>query len=182
MAVTETASTQRPSPRRRTAAGDRARRRLGMLYALPTAIYVIVFFVIPLLLVARMSVEQLDAPRRRPRDQLPEQLHLDRQEHAVLAGGRFTIEYTIIVTILLIGLGLGLALLVQESGRWTGSCGRASCSRGDRAGDGLVAVLGLLLAARSARSARRSRRLGLIDNPIQFLETSAQRAAVHGRS
>ena len=32
----------------------------------------------------------------------------------------FTIEYTIIVTILLIGLGLGLALLVQESGRWPG--------------------------------------------------------------
>ena len=32
----------------------------------------------------------------------------------------FTIEYTVIVTILLIGLGLGLALLVQESGRWAG--------------------------------------------------------------
>jgi multiple sugar transport system permease protein len=30
----------------------------------------------------------------------------------------FTIEYTLIVTVLLIGLGLGLALLVQERGRW----------------------------------------------------------------
>jgi multiple sugar transport system permease protein len=30
----------------------------------------------------------------------------------------FTIEYTIIVTILLVGLGLGLALLVQEGSRW----------------------------------------------------------------
>ena len=33
----------------------RARRRIGMLYALPTAIYVAVFFVAPLLLVVRMS-------------------------------------------------------------------------------------------------------------------------------
>ena len=32
----------------------------------------------------------------------------------------FTIEYTVLVTVLLIGLGLGLALLVQEGGRWVG--------------------------------------------------------------
>ena len=32
----------------------------------------------------------------------------------------FTVEYTVIVTVLLIGLGLGLALLVQEGGRWSG--------------------------------------------------------------
>ncbi len=32
----------------------------------------------------------------------------------------FTIRYTVIVTVLLIGLGLGLALLVQESSRWVG--------------------------------------------------------------
>jgi multiple sugar transport system permease protein len=33
----------------------------------------------------------------------------------------FTIEYTILVTILLIGLGLGMALVVQEAGRWVGA-------------------------------------------------------------
>ena len=32
----------------------------------------------------------------------------------------FTIEYTLLVTVLLIGLGLGLALLVQEGGRYVG--------------------------------------------------------------
>jgi multiple sugar transport system permease protein len=31
---------------------------------------------------------------------------------------RFTLTYTVIATVLLIGLGLGLALLVQESSRW----------------------------------------------------------------
>jgi multiple sugar transport system permease protein len=33
----------------------------------------------------------------------------------------FTIEYTILVTILLLSLGLGMALLVQEAGRWVGA-------------------------------------------------------------
>jgi multiple sugar transport system permease protein len=33
---------------------------------------------------------------------------------------RFTLLYTVITTVLLIGLGLGLALLVQESTRWKG--------------------------------------------------------------
>ena len=32
----------------------------------------------------------------------------------------FTIEYTILATILLVGIGLGLALLVQTGGRWVG--------------------------------------------------------------
>jgi len=32
----------------------------------------------------------------------------------------FTLKYTVIATVLLIGLGLGLALLVQESSRWKG--------------------------------------------------------------
>ena len=33
---------------------------------------------------------------------------------------RFTLKYTVLATILLIGLGLGLALMVQESSRWKG--------------------------------------------------------------
>ena len=32
----------------------------------------------------------------------------------------FTLKYTVLATVLLIGLGLGLALLVQESSRWKG--------------------------------------------------------------
>jgi multiple sugar transport system permease protein len=33
----------------------------------------------------------------------------------------FTIEYTVLVTVLLVGLGLAVALLVQEAGRWVGA-------------------------------------------------------------
>jgi multiple sugar transport system permease protein len=107
-------------PAARTSGWRRARRRLGMLYAAPTAIYVLVFFVLPLLLVVRMSAGNwtlLSGDRG---------LNFPNNYTAILKNSlfwpavAFTVEYTVIVTILLIGLGLGLALLVQESGRWTG--------------------------------------------------------------
>ena len=55
MAVTET-TPRAATARTRTSGWYRARRRQGLLYALPTAIYVAVFFVMPLILVARMSL------------------------------------------------------------------------------------------------------------------------------
>ena len=59
----------------------------------------------------------------------------------------FTIEYTVIVTVLLIGLGLGLALLVQERGRWVGHVAHSNpLARIARSGVGIAAVLGLLFA------------------------------------
>ena len=59
MAVTDTSTTttgRATATRARTSGWYRARRRQGLLYALPTAIYVAVFFVLPLLLVGRMSL------------------------------------------------------------------------------------------------------------------------------
>ena len=109
---------------------------------------------------------QLDAARRRPRPELPDQLHRHRRRtRCSCPAVVFTIEYTVIVTIFLIGLGLGLALLVQESGRWSGLLRtELPAAGGDRPGDGLAPVLGLLLAdhrtdqpaARGARCDRRS--------------------------
>ena len=32
----------------------------------------------------------------------------------------FTLEYTVLATVLLLGMGLGLALLIQSGGRWRG--------------------------------------------------------------
>ena len=40
----------------------------------------------------------------------------------------FTIDYTVLVTVLLIGLGLAMALLVQETGRWVGCLADGSFS------------------------------------------------------
>ena len=84
----------------------------------------------------------------------------------------FTIEYTVLVTVLLIGLGLGLALLVQEGGRWVGFL-RTSlpAARGGRAWRRRRCCSGASTRRRSGRSARCSRQLGLIDEPISFLGT-----------
>lgn len=99
--------------RRRTAA-------VGWLYALPTLVIVVALFVLPLLLVLQMSVSDwplfggnrgIDFPRN-----FVKAVTNPRFGPAVL----FTIEYTVIATVLLLVLGLGLALLVQESTRWKG--------------------------------------------------------------
>ena len=91
---------------------------MGVAYAAPTAVFVAVFFITPLLLVARMSLSSwplltgfggLNFPKN----------YLSIWNNALFGPAvLFTIEYTLIVTVLLIGLGLGLALLVQERGRW----------------------------------------------------------------
>ena len=90
---------------------------MGLAYAAPTAVFVAVFFITPLLLVARMSLSSwplltgfggLNFPKN----------YLSIWNNALFGPAVvFTIEYTLIVTVLLIGLGLGLALLVQERGR-----------------------------------------------------------------
>ncbi len=99
-----------------------ARRRslYGMAYAAPTAILVAVFFIVPLLLVARMSASDWtllagDRGINFPRDY--QSLGASPLLGPAIA---FTITYTVIVTVLLIGLGLIMALLVQEGGRWVG--------------------------------------------------------------
>ena len=98
----------------------RRRRLLGVAYATPTAVMVAVFFVIPLLLVTQMSASDWtllggDRGLNFPRDYAA--LGSDRLFWPAVA---FTIKYTVIVTVLLIGLGLFMALLVQVGGRWVG--------------------------------------------------------------
>lgn len=98
----------------------RRRMLLGMGYAAPTAIMVAVFFIVPLLLVARMSASDWTLLAGDRGLNFPD-------NYASVGSGRlfwpaveFTIRYTVIVTVLLIGLGLLMALLVQERGRWSG--------------------------------------------------------------
>jgi multiple sugar transport system permease protein len=97
----------------------RRRRFIGALYALPTAALVGVFFVWPLILVARMSASEwklLTGDRG---------LNIPRNYESLDANPlfwpalEFTIRYTVIVTVLLIGIGLLLAIIVQETSRWS---------------------------------------------------------------
>lgn len=96
------------------------RQLQGIGYAIPTIVLVGVFFVLPLLLVGRMSLSDWSLLSGDRGINFPD-------DYTALASNRlfwpavvFTIEYTVLVTFLLIGLGLGLALLVQEGGRYVG--------------------------------------------------------------
>jgi len=145
---------------------------MGVAYAAPTAVLVAVFFITPLLLVARMSLSSwplltgfggLNFPKN----------YLSIWNNALFGPAVvFTIEYTLIVTVLLIGLGLGLALLVQERGRWA-----------DMLRTVILLPVSLGLAAASllfwgfyspsiGPINPILQQLGLIHNPISFLGTS----------
>ena len=94
------------------------RQLMGVAYAAPTVVFVAVFFITPLLLVARMSLSSWPLLMGNGGLNFPKN-YLSIWKNALFGPAVvFTIEYTLIVTVLLIGLGLGLALLVQERGRW----------------------------------------------------------------
>src|SRR5260370_219450 len=148
------------------------RRLMGAAYAAPTAVFVAVFFLTPLLLVPRMSLRRWPLLTGNGGLNFPKN-YLSIWKNALFGPAVvFTIEYTLIVTVLLIGLGLGLALLVQERGRWV-----------DMLRTVILLPLSLGLAAASllfwgfyspsiGPINPILEQLGLIHDPISFLGTS----------
>src|SRR5208283_5303495 len=103
-------------------AGWRRRHQLvGLVYAIPTVAFVAVFFLTPLVLVARMSLSSWPLLAGYKGLNFPKNFVAIWNNQLFWPAVVFTIEYTVLVTILLIGLGLGMALLVQEAGRWVGA-------------------------------------------------------------
>ncbi len=98
----------------------RTRQIQGVLYVLPTAFIVLVFFILPILLVGQMSASDWELLRGDSGLNFPDNYAAIERNTLLFGAVVFTITYTLLVTVLLIGLGLVLALIVQESGRWTG--------------------------------------------------------------
>jgi multiple sugar transport system permease protein len=107
-----------PASRRHRSSYSRA--VTGWLYATPTAVFVGVFFVLPLLLVLRMSASNWPLLSGNQGLNLPTNYHTAVSNAFFVDSVVFTLKYTVLATVLLIGLGLGLALLVQESTHWKG--------------------------------------------------------------
>lgn len=103
-------------------AGWRRRYQLwGVAYAIPTIAFVAVFFLTPLVLVARMSLSSWPLLTGYKGLNFPKNFVAIWNNQLFGPAVVFTLEYTVLVTILLIGFGLGMALLVQEAGRWVGA-------------------------------------------------------------
>ncbi|WP_405374002.1 MULTISPECIES: carbohydrate ABC transporter permease [unclassified Microbacterium] len=117
MAVTDSALRPAPTRRRRRTIGGAAQ---GWAFASPTALFVIFLFLIPLGLVLQMSGSDWPLLSGNQGLNLPENF-IDAVDHRLFWDSvRFTLLYTVVTTVLLLGLGLGLALIVQESTRWKG--------------------------------------------------------------
>jgi multiple sugar transport system permease protein len=104
--------------------GAAARRRRhaarGWLYVSPTAVAVIALFVLPLLLVFQMSASKWPLLAGNKGLNFPNNFDKAFNNRFFVDSVVFTLKYTGLATVLLLALGLGLALLVQESGRWRG--------------------------------------------------------------
>ena len=109
--------TQPPAvPRRRRRSGALS----GWLYATPTALFVLLLFVLPLLLVLQMSGSDWPLLGGNQGWNFPENYQDAVSNRFFWDSVLFTLKYTILTTIILLALSLGLALLVQESTRWKG--------------------------------------------------------------
>jgi multiple sugar transport system permease protein len=110
-------SGRRPTPTPSSRRGDGFK---GWLYATPTAVFVAVLFVLPLLLVIKMSVSRWPLLTGDQGVNMPDNYTKVLNNRFFADSVVFTLKYTLVATVLLIALGLGLALLVQESSRWKG--------------------------------------------------------------
>ena len=104
----------------RTSAWTRRRQFTGAAYALPTLVFVLVFFILPLFIVGQMSASDWKLLGGDKGINFPTNYGALNSSPLFWPAIEFTIRYTVIVTVLLIGLGLGLALIVQETSRWVG--------------------------------------------------------------
>jgi multiple sugar transport system permease protein len=90
------------------------------MYVAPTVVFVAVFFIAPLLLVVRMSASQWPLLGGDKGLNLPTNYQVMADSSLFWPAVGFTLEYTVLATVLLLGMGLGLALLIQSGGRWRG--------------------------------------------------------------
>jgi multiple sugar transport system permease protein len=161
-----------PQRRRPAQKGLRRRRGLtGWAYAAPTAVYVAIFFVLPILLVTQMSVSDWGLFAGNQGINAPDNFKTAVDQPLFWPAVRFTVKYTVVTTLILIGLALALALLVQESTRWTGFLRTAILVPSAL---GLASASLLFYALYSSDSGPFGKTLqnaGLTDRPVSFLGT-----------
>lgn len=90
-----------------------SRPTLGVLYAAPAAVVVLVFFLVPLALVAWMSLHEWPLIGD-PTFNAPANYTAIADNPLFVDAVLFTLKYTVIVTVVLFGAAFGLALLVQR--------------------------------------------------------------------
>ena len=97
---------------------EKAETKRGWLYALPDWVFIVTLLFIPCLLLVVMACSRWGLMSGSRGFNFPDNF-IKVFQHPLLGQSIvFTLEYTVIVTVILLALGLGLALIVQESSRW----------------------------------------------------------------
>lgn len=109
-----------PAPRPHKRPWYRSRAAKGALYASPAALFVLAFFVIPLVLVGQMSASEWPLIQGNQGINLPDNYANMTDDRLFWPAVWFTIKYTVIVVVLLLGLAMAMALLVQRRRRGVG--------------------------------------------------------------
>jgi multiple sugar transport system permease protein len=156
-----TAPAPAPSQRR----PRRTQKFAGWAYAAPTAVFVLIFFVVPIGIVARMSASDWSLFAGYRGINAPENYQKALDDRLLWPAAWFTLKYTVVTTVILLGLALLLALLVQESNRWTGFL-RTSFLVPSALG--LASASLLFYALYSPQSSPFN---ALVDEPVSFLGT-----------
>lgn len=165
---------ERPArPSRATPPRWRSRTVKGLVYAAPTAVFVAVFFLLPLLLVGQISLSDWPLLAGDRGVNAPENYADATDSPLFWPAVRFTLLYTVIVTVVLLALALLLALLVQESRPAAGFFRTVYFLPGAL---GLASASLLFWGLYSPTTGPLSgilEKLGLLDDPVSFLGTPA---------
>ena len=111
-------SPKRAGARRKATPAMLKEYRRGFLYALPDWLMIVFLFLVPIGLLLYMSCSRWTLMGGNKGLNFPDNFVAVFQNGLMGQATLFTIEYTVIATVLLLALGLGLALIVQESTRW----------------------------------------------------------------
>ncbi|GKQ37844.1 carbohydrate ABC transporter permease [Streptomyces sp. A012304] len=160
-----------PPPRPARAPRWRSRTAQGLGYAAPTALFVAVFFVLPLLLVAQMSLSDWPLLAGDQGGNAPENYTDITDSPLFWPAVRFTLLYTVIVTVVLLGLALLLALLVQESRPGAGFFRTVYFLPGALGLASASLLFWGLYSPTTGPLSRTLEKLGLVDDPVSFLGT-----------
>ncbi len=108
-----------PKPRSGSSASRRRKSLVGLAYASPLAVFVLGLFVLPLLTVGQMSASNWNLLGGNQGVNFPQNYNDLGSESLLWPSIVFTVKYTVVVTVIMLVLALGIALLVQESTKWT---------------------------------------------------------------
>ncbi|MEX3104196.1 MULTISPECIES: carbohydrate ABC transporter permease [unclassified Streptomyces] len=147
----------------------RTRTAQGIAYATPTALFVAVFFLFPLVLVAHMSLSDWPLLAGDRGGNAPENYTDVTDSSLFWPAVRFTLLYTAVVTVVLLGLALLLALLVQESRPGAGFFRTVYFLPGALGLTSASLLFWGLYSPSTGPLSKTLERLGLVDDPVSFL-------------